>query len=190
MMPLGQEGGRAGGAAAGLRAGPRLPSPLLSKSSRQEWITLVRLGFLVNCFHPFSPDLSLEEVLFWGARSIFQAQGRTSAKAETTAPLPRLLPGLSGSCSSSAHKDCRCGEPSNHHSQEALRRRNVCAQLPMATVAVPQSCKHRSSFSITFAFSWRPVMTQCSLIGSASEAVVQGAENSESWTRGSERRGA
>lgn len=102
-------------------------------------------GFLVNCFQRFSPVLFLEEDLSWGASNIFQVQARTKAKAETTTPLPRLPPSLRGSCSSSAHKGGRRGAQPNHHSQEALPRRNEPVQLPMATVAVPPPPNHQCS---------------------------------------------
>lgn len=134
------------------------------------WITL-GLGFLVNRFQRFSPVLFLEEDLSRGASSIFHVQAQTSAKAGITAPLPRLLPGLPGSCSSSARKEGRCGARPNHHSQEALRMRNELLSYPWQRQWSFDLAITGARFDITFAFYWRPVMTYCSLIGSESEAV-------------------
>lgn len=108
------------------------------------WITL-GLGFLVNCFQRFSPVLFLEEDLSWGASSIFQVQEQTRAEAETISPLLSLLPGLPGSRSSYACKEGRRERPTNHYSQEALRRRNELAQLSMTTARVPRPRFYQSS---------------------------------------------
>lgn len=98
--------------------------------------------------------------------------GALSRWQETTAPRPSPPPELPGNCSSSARKQGTSGAPTNHHSQEALRRRNALAQLPLATASVLVLPFNRVRFEIAFAFYWRLVMTKRSLIGSASEAVV------------------